>query len=459
MIIKRDLQFYKRIMVIALPIIIQNIITNFVSLVDNVMIGSLGTLEMSGVSIVNAVLFVYNLTLYGANSGPGIYTSQFVGTKNKKGVQECFYFKLFIGIVVVSIGILMMKILGKNLIGLYLSSSNSALENTTTLNYAYTYLSIMLVGLVPFMLSQVYMTTLRETENTLVPMIASMVAIFSNVVLNALLIFGIGIFPKLGITGAAIATVISRYIEFFILFFYAHFVDKVGYFKNLYTSIHINLPLYKNIIIKGFPLLCNEFLWGFSLKAIVQCYSTRGIEAVAAINITSTVVDMFQIMTYSVGMSISILLAQRLGNNDQHTEIYKDAWYMIYFGIFMCAITGITLSIVAPFFVELYNTTDTVKSIALMCLRISSIDIIILSLDYSSYYILRAGGKTFITFLFDSIYTFFISFGIAFILSRCTSVSVVIIYLAVALMNIPKGLLGMWLVKKKIWMNNIVEEY
>ena len=208
-------QFYKMVFVIVFPIIIQNGISNFVGLLDNIMIGQLGTLSMSGVSITNQLLSVFNIIIFGAMSGPGIFLAQFYGSKNNKGIQETFHFKYFIGCFIVIIALLIFIFYGENLISLYLTGN--AKDTATTLSYSMDYLHIMLIGLLPFMLSQIYSSTLRETGDTFLPMVSATVALFTNFILNYILIFGHLGLPMLGIKGAAIATVISRYIEFLLL--------------------------------------------------------------------------------------------------------------------------------------------------------------------------------------------------------------------------------------------------
>lgn len=444
--------FYKMVLAICIPIVIQNGFTNLASLLDNIMIGQLGTLSMSGVSITNQLLQVFNVTIFGAMSGPGIFMAQFYGKKNKEGVENCFRIKLIIGIIITLLAIFLFYTFGQQLISLYLNDNPQ--DNLKTLNYGMDYLKIMLIGLIPFVITQVYSSSLRETGNTVLPMIASVVAVIVNFCINYILIFGHFGFPQLGVTGAAIGTVVSRVVEMSI--------NIVGGYRNTYLKEamvlkKVPLSLTKEMLKRGLPLLCNEILWSISIALISQSYSTRGIIAVAAINITTTVTNFFMIVCYAMGNSISIVVGQQLGAG----EIEKAKDYdlkMLFMNFVMCLAIGIVLFNVSSLIPQIYNTSLEVKALASQLLKIAACMLPIISIYYSSYFTMRAGGKTFLTFLFDSGYTFVFTFMSALLLTRLTSLPILTIYLLVQCVDIPKATLGLVLVRKGIWVHNIVSD-
>ena len=444
--------FYKMVLAICIPIVIQNGFTNLASLLDNIMIGQLGTISMSGVSITNQLLQVFNVTIFGAMSGPGIFMAQFYGKKNKEGVENCFRIKLIIGIIITLLAIFLFYTFGQQLISLYLNDNPQ--DNLKTLNYGMDYLKIMIIGLIPFVITQVYSSSLRETGNTVLPMIASVVAVIVNFCINYILIFGHFGFPQLGVTGAAIGTVVSRVVEMSI--------NIVGGYRNTYLKEamvlkKVPLSLTKEMLKRGLPLLCNEILWSISIALISQSYSTRGIIAVAAINITTTVTNFFMIVCYAMGNSISIVVGQQLGAG----EIEKAKDYdlkMLFMNFVMCLAIGIVLFNVSSLIPQIYNTSLEVKALASQLLKIAACMLPIISIYYSSYFTMRAGGKTFLTFLFDSGYTFVFTFMSALLLTRLTSLPILTIYLLVQCVDIPKATLGLVLVRKGIWVHNIVSD-
>lgn len=445
-----DKQFYKMVFLICFPIVIQNGFTNLASLLDNIMIGQLGTLSMSGVSITNQLFQVFNVTIFGAMSGPGIFMAQYYGKKDQEGIQNCLKIKLIIGIIIALLGILIFSLFGKQLISLYL---NDSIEITRqTLEYGMLYLKIMLIGLIPFMITQVCSSSLRETGNTVLPMYASVIAVIINFSINYLLIFGTFGFPKLGVAGAAIGTVISRIVEMCINIFG---VTKNPHLATSFKTLHISLDTLRETLKKSLPLLCNEILWSIAIALTSQSYSTRGINAVAAINITTTVTNFFMIVCYAMGNSISIVVAQQLGANE--IEKAKDYDFkMVFMNVILCIVLGFGLFNFSPIIPKIYNTSDEVRQIATTLLRISACMMPIISMYYSSYFTLRAGGKTVLTFLFDSVYSFVFTFTTSFILTRFTTLPILPIYFFVQCVDIPKAMLGIFLVRKGIWVNNIV---
>ena len=208
-----DRAFYKMALTVALPMMIQNAVTNFVSLLDNIMVGRVGTLQMTGVSVVNQLLFVYNLCIFGAVAGAGIFTAQFYGQRDDEGIRQTFRFKIMICAVIGAAGIALLLLRGEALISLYLNGEATAAERADALRYGREYLAVMLIGLVPFTFNNAYASSMRETGQTVVPMVSGLVAVAVNMSLNYVLIFGKLGMPVLGVKGAAIATVISRYTE------------------------------------------------------------------------------------------------------------------------------------------------------------------------------------------------------------------------------------------------------
>ena len=216
-----DREFYANLIRLIIPMIVQQGITSFVSLLDNVMVGRLGTESMSGVAIVNQLLFVFNLTIFGGLAGASIFGAQFYGKGDHKGVRYALRFKLIFSVLMAVIAIVALLFFNNPLISLFLTESESGGDLVLTLSEAKNYLFVMLIGLIPFSFSQSYSSTLRETGETVSPMTASIIAIVTNFVLNYILIFGSFGAPRLGVVGAAIATVAAQLISTLGCFLYA----------------------------------------------------------------------------------------------------------------------------------------------------------------------------------------------------------------------------------------------
>lgn len=451
-----DRAFYKMVLAIAIPIIIQNSITNFVSLLDNIMVGTTGTDQMAGVSIANQLLFVSNLCVFGGMSGAGIFGAQFFGAKNIDGVRYCFRYKIYLSILITVVATFLFAAFGSPLISLYLNDSDAAGRVASTLEYGLKYLHVMCWGIAPFTFTQAYASSLRETGETKLPMRAALVAVFTNLVLNYLLIFGRFGFPEMGVCGAALATVISRYLELAIIIAGTHLnPEKNTFIVGAFSSPRVPVKLAKQITVKGMPLLVNEMLWSMGVAVLMQCYSMRGLNVVAAMNISNTAANLFNVVFHTMGNVTAIIVGQVLGAGD--TMRAKDyAWKMTFFSLFCSLITAVMLCAAAPFIPMIYNTEMEIRHLATSLLLICALCMPIFSFVNSWYFILRSGGKTMITFLFDCGFSWTVSIPLAFCLVRFTGMDIVWLYMTVQLADLIKWMFGFYLVKKGVWINNIV---
>ena len=453
-----DKAFYKMMFGIAVPIMIQNGITNFVGLLDNIMVGQVGTEQMSGIAIVNQLMLVFNLAIFGAISGAGIFGAQFYGSGDTKGVRHTFRFKLYICLLIVAAGILIFVFGGEELIRLYLQGEGSEEALAATLYYGRQYLFTMLFGLLPFAVEQAYSGTLRECGETKVSMTAGIVAVAVNLGLNYVLIFGKFGFPMLGVVGAAVATVISRYVQATMVILWTHrHVDRMPFIAGAYGELRIPGQLTAKILVKGLPLMVNEVLWAAGIAALMQCYSVRGLQTVAALNISTTISNLFNVVFIAMGSAISVIVGQILGAGKME-EAKLVAGRMIAFSVVVCVVLGGAVAVAAPLFPKVYNTTDEVRALATSFLRIASLCMPIAAFMNSCYFTLRSGGKTVITFLFDSVFLWCVSTPVAYVLSRYTALPVVPLYLSVQLLDLIKCGIGYVLVQKGVWLNNIVAE-
>ena len=450
--------FYRKVAMVVVPMIIQNTLSNVVGLLDNIMVGQVGTLAMSSVAIVNQLMFVQMLCIWGALAGAGIYGTQFFGRRDYEGVRYTMRFKTIIALVITAIALVVFITAGEPLIKLYIAADTTPDDAIQTLNHAKSYLHIMLIGLFPFGITQVYAGTLRESGKTTLPMIASMAAMAVNFVFNLLLIFGYLGFPKLGVVGAAIATVISRFVEMGIVTITAHRKKSdYAFLEGLYRHFVIPLDLIRPIITKSLPLLANEFLWSLGQAVLMQCYSIRGIEVIAALNIANTIAQIFNEVFLSLGNSTSIVVGQELGA-EHFVNARRDAWRMATLSVFSCFVMGTLLFLVSPIVPRFYNTEPAIKELATQFIRVVAVVMPLNAFANVAYFTLRSGGKTLVTFLFDSCYVWTVSVIVARILAYHTKMPVVEVYFTVCSLEVIKSAIGFILVKKGIWVKNIVKK-
>ena len=453
-----DRAFYRRVLAIAVPIIVQNAITNFVSLLDNIMVGQIGTTPMSGVSIVNQLMFVFNLCVFGATSGAGIFTAQFHGSNDQTGIKHTFRFKFLACLLISLVGGSLFITKGDFLIGLYLTGDGDPQTAASALSYGLSYLQVMLWGLIPFAISNTYASTLRETGKTTVPMTAGITAVFVNLGLNYVLIFGKLGLPALGVQGAALATVISRYVELMILILWTHLnPEKNPFIRHIYRSFHIPGKLLKGIIVKGMPLLMNEFLWASGMAIMNQCYSTCGLDVVPAMNISSTLYNLASVTFLSMGNSVGIIMGQMLGAGTSEAEIRDANRKLVAVSIASGVVFGGLMAAASVLFPRIYNTTDDVRHLATLLICISAAMMPFNSYTNAAYFTLRSGGQTMVTFLFDSCFVWTCCVPVAFCLSRFTGLSIIPLYIICQSMDFIKCTIGAFMIRQGKWIQNLTQ--
>jgi len=456
--IKNDRSYIKKLLLIAIPMMIQNGISNFVNLLDNLMIGRVGTNALSGVAIANQLIFVFFLVIFGATAGAGIFTAQYKGNGDNEGIRYTFRFKIVFNTFIAIICLVLYSVLSPFLINLFLLGEGDPADAAETLQIGIDYISIILISLIPIGLTQAYAGTLRDLGSTKVPMYASISAILVNLAGNWLLIYGNFGLPALGASGAAIATVISRFVELAILIIYTgRHSEQFPFIKGAFSHFSIPAKLVGKFVVKAIPLMFNEALWSLGMTVINQCYSYRSLDAVAAMNIQSTIWNVMGVAFIAMGEAVGIMMGHILGSGELEDAKYK-AGRMRLVTVGCGIIFAALMACIAPFFPYLYNTSDHIRSLATGFILIAACAMPFVAYTHASYFIIRSGGNALITVLFDSIYTWCIAVASAFFMSRFTTLSVTWMLAIVNGLEVIKCLIAFVMVRSGIWIKNIVKE-
>lgn len=449
---------YKRALRLAVPMMIQNGITNMVGLIDNVMVGSLGTETMTAVSIVGQLIFVFNLAIFGGLSGPGIYGAQYYGQNNLEGFRHVFRIKHWICGCCLLAGLAAFFFGNELLIGLYLSGESNAVDPVETMRLAKDYLFIMLGGLLPFVVTQIYASSLRETGESVTPMLAGVVSVVVDIVFNYLLIFGNFGMPRLGVRGAAAATVLARIVEMLIVVLWALLRrKKFTFLQGAYRTLLVPKEIAAKIIRKGLPIFFNEFLWAGGIAALTQCYSTLGLDIVSGLNISNAICNLLNVVFVALGNAVGILIGQSLGASE-YERAKKDSFSLMWFTGILCVGLTVVLIAVSGVFPRFYDTTDEIRSYGQFFIVITALFFPVQGFLNALYFTLRSGGKTLITFLFDSVFSWAVTLPLALILCNFTRLSIFAIYAAVQAADILKVVIGYILIRKGVWISNLVSE-
>ena len=450
-----DRAFYRQVMAIVVPVIIQNSVTNFVNLLDNIMVGQLGTAQVSGVAIANQLVFIFNLLIFGALSGPGIFGAQYYGAGNLSGYRNTFRLKLWLTGIIFALYLAVVAIFHDPIIRLFLQGEGEAALADSILVHGREYILWMLAGMLPFAISMSYASTLREAGETMLPMKASVAAVLTNLVFNYLLIFGHFGFPAWGVMGAAVATVLSRFVELGIILYAVHARKAVSHLHGVYKRWRVPGTLVKSVLRRGLPLMLNEAFWALAITTLNQIYSMLALYVLAAISIASTISNLFNVVFISIGNAVAVLVGQALGAGDM-PRARSTAWRLLFLSVALCLGIGLVMALLSPVFPRFYNTEEAVRELVTGVILVSAILMPIHAISHTAYFVLRSGGSTVITFLFDAFFNWAVMVPFAYFLVKGTQLPMLTLFAVSQSAQAIKCVIGLLLIRHGRWQNNIV---
>lgn len=445
-----DWSFYKKVAVVAFPVMVQSAIGAFVGLLDNLMVGQLGDAAVSGVAIANQVIFVMMIAIIGSTAGAGIYLTQFHGANDHASVRQAFRSKMYFSIVIMAVAFILFLGFARPMIGAFLESEEA-------INAGVNYLLVLSTAIIPFGMGLVYSGSFREVGLTHYPMISGIIAVVVNFVGNIVFIFGFGPIPAMGVVGAAIATVIARWIEFIVIFIFAHFIVKVDFAQDVYKSFKVSPKLMKKVIVKALPLFANEILWSSGITVIMAFNAMRGDHVVAALSITNTIANIMYTAFGGLAAAIAVMVGNQLGAN-KLKEAEENAYKMIVFGVQIAIFFSLIVFVLTLFVPDLYNVSTEVKDLARQFLYILCFAFILFTVNVCIFFTLRSGGNTWIILAFDSLFMWLIPVPITIVLVLFTDLNIFWIYLIAQAVDLFKMLLGLFIMRRRTWIRNLAHE-
>ena len=439
-------QFYREVSNIALPIMGQQFITTFLNLIDNVMIGSVGNIALTSVTVANRFFLIVNSVLFGLCGAAGIYIAQYYGAKKKEKCQEVFNINMVFSLGAAILFTIAMFIFPKFAIQLFS-------QTPVIVDEAVNYLYFAKFTYIPFSISFTCMMTLRAVGINKIQLKVGTVAVLTNTLLNYCLIFGNLGFPELGIRGAAIATLIARLVEMTI--YLVVLLKNRHFFKfDLSGMLHINKDLLGGIVHKALPLTMNEILFSVGQAMIFKSYIRCDEYLVASISVVDTVSNIMFIAFGGLSSAVSIMIGNKLGAN-LLDEARDNARKLLCFALMVSLTIGTCCFIVAPFIPNLYNVDVPIKETIIALVRIKSVMINIYAYNVCVFFILRAGGDVLSTMLMDAVFLWVAGVLVSTILSTYTSLSLITLYLIVESLDIIKLIIAIFFFKKERWVKNI----
>lgn len=444
-----DKAFYRHLIAVSLPLILQQLVTASVQIVDNVMVGRLGETAIGAVSVVNQLFFVVIITTFGVISGSTIYMAQYFGAKNQNKLNQTYRITLYAALIVALIAFLIFTFADTLLIQIFTS-------NPVTIQLAEEYISIIRWGLFGFAISIAISSSLRVVGITKPLLWISVFSIFLNTILNALLIFGLLGFPELGVIGAAIATAIARFAEAGLSLWYMWRRQNV--FQWDWNRIFaVEFSLIKAILIIGFPLLLNEIFWSIGQTTFLYAYSTRGDGALAAMNITNTISQITFVLFQALGTASAVFVGNKLGENELD-EAQANAKRLVFTAGVVAAAVGVVQFLLSGLFTDFYAINEITKTWAIFNIRVNAMFVPLYTMNVTLFFIIRSGGDTKSTLLMDSGFMWFVAVPVALSLAFFTALPITWMFLLVQGTEFFKVLFSISRYNKKRWVKNLATE-
>ncbi|MBS3990805.1 MAG: MATE family efflux transporter [Erysipelothrix sp.] len=438
--------FYKDVLVVAIPFMLQQLITSSLNLVDNLMVGQLGGIALGGVAITNRFFMIAVFATFGVTGAASIFIAQYFGAKDEENIKQAFRYSLTSVYLVLIPFVILGLIAPQSVLGFFS-------QDPAILQVGGEYIRIVAFAFIPLGLTFALASAMRSVGETKIPLYISIVAVSMNAILNYILIFGHFGFPRLGVAGAAYATVISRTFEMIAMLISLK-IKHFSFSTKVSQIFHISKYNLKTITIKALPLTINEFLWAGGMATLFKLYATRGSEVIAGLSIASTTADLFFVLFGGMAVATTVMISQPLGANELD-EARSRGYYMLGFSAVLALLLGSVMFFSSMIVPQLYDVTLIEREIASSILRIMSVMFVIYMSTAECYFILRAGGDMKSTLIMDSVFMWVVNVPVVFVVAYYTNWPILAVYLAGQSTDFLKLMVSYALVKKEKWVKNL----
>ncbi|EOT2913477.1 MATE family efflux transporter [Clostridium perfringens] len=451
MIITRDKRFYRLLFSIALPIAVQNLITFMVSMVDTLMVGALGEIQLSAVSIANNLFFVLTILMFGLAGGSNIMISQYWGKGNVKTIHKILAIMYRVCLLITGIFIFIALFLPKYFMGIFTTDK-------AVIDFGASYLRIVCIGYLFYSITNCTIMMLRSVKTVSISIIVYTASLVVNSILNWIFIFGNLGAPELGIRGAAIATVCARITEFsIVLVFMFIYERKIG--LKIEHLLKLDKEILKDYVGLCTPVLCNELLWAIGASMISVIVGRMGTEVVAANSINGVAHQFVTVFIFGMSNATAVIIGNTIGEGKK--EKAKEYAYSIgSFSVVMGCISGLMILLIKPFVVNFYNVSYSTKLIAMEIMTVTSGIIVFQSLASNFMMgVLRGGGDAKFVLINDLIFMWLVAIPGGFFVAFVLELPVALVFLVIKCDEILKSLTSVYRVISGKWINDVTKDY
>lgn len=440
-----DSHFMKKVLWIAVPLMLQQLVSVSVNLVDNLMVGFLGDNALSAVAAVNRYYFIVNAAINGLTAAACVFIAQYYGAKDTHKMKQTFRAMLYTTCIIVFIFSLIAFFFPREIVAFFVKESE-------LIDIGERYAGCAVFAFLPGAISFAIYAAMRAVGDMRTPLYCSVISVFVNATLNYIFIMGKFIFPPMGVFGAALATVIARLVELALACFSLHkgnYAFKTPWIGKLARDILVR------IVRKALPLMSNEILWSFGLASLFRFYGTRGSAVLSGFAMAGTISDLFFTLFAGMAAATTVLISTPLGANELE-KAQQNAYRMIGFSAMLAICFGIVMFLSRYSIPYLYASVSVAaQSVAQNFLAIQSFMFWIYMATVQCYFILRAGGDMKHTLMMDSGFMWAVNIPLVALVTYLTDIPYWAIYLLSQVTDLWKLLFAHHLVKKEHWLVNL----
>jgi len=432
-------------LVLSLPSIVQQLMTNLAQMVDNLMVGQLQESAIAGVTITNQVFFIFTIVLFGVGSTAGIYLTQYHGAKNHGKMNEVFRMSMLFSMIAGILFYGVMRFWPERVLGFFASGGY-------TIGDALEYLRFIQYSFLIFPISMTVANGFRYSGFVRLPMYISTGTVAVSIFLNYGLIHGNLGMPAMGVAGAGLATLITRALEAFI-YVLLTWILKSPIKISILKGLSFSKALFKEFVQKGYGLVLNEFFWAFGVQALTVIYTQRLSSNIAALSISQALGNMIFIGMGGMSVAYSIILGEHLGKGE-FAEAKEKAKRLLKISALIGAVLGAVVFLLSYPVFGLYDVSSETIATARTLLMLNAVFSFIYYMNGGFYFILRSGGDTKGVVMVDAGFNWAIVIPIAFALGWF-GLLLPIHFFLVQLLELLKLYVGACLFKKGLWLKNL----
>ncbi len=445
----KDQEFFRTFIKIALPIALQNLFVSSLGIVDTMMVGSIGETAIAAVGLANQIFFLLNFTLFGINSGAAIFTAQFWGARDVRGIRKVMGLELMLGLATCAVFSGVALLLPAQALGFYSADPEvvrlgTGYLRTVGLSYLATTLTLCLT------------TVLRSTGLIRLPVVAAIGTLCLNTALNYVLIFGHFGFPQLGVEGAATATCIARWLECAALLAYAYLArtpaaarlpELLGFDRDfLGRYFHVTLPV-----------VINEVLWSLGTSFYAAIYAHVGTEQVAAYNVAITILNLATVLFVGISSACGIMVGNAIGAGDPE-RAFNNARRSLGIGGVLALVVGLGLFLVRESALSIYSLSPQGMQAARDILGVLTISVFYRAFNPTIIVgILRSGGDTRFSAVIDVAAVWLVALPLGTLGAFVFYLPIQWVVLCILAEGLFKMSIGLWRVFSRKWINMLVQ--